>query len=96
MKLPTIDSLPLFFLRLLYDEPAAKRRKGQPFTRRFTSGLRLPGVYTPLRGTTRKKTDGPESRTPLRGAPPSRFSVFYSVARLREMAFLTASLFVNI
>ncbi|MFC1826705.1 hypothetical protein ACFLZQ_02090 [Thermodesulfobacteriota bacterium] len=96
MKLPTIDSLPLFFLRLLYDEPAAKRRKGQPFTRRFAAGLRLPGVYTPLKGTTRKKTDASESRTPLRGDPPHRFSVLYSVAWLREMAFLTTSLFVII
>jgi hypothetical protein len=37
-----------------------------------------------------KKTDASESRevyAPLRGAPPSRFLVFFFVAQLRKMAF---------
>jgi len=45
-------------------------------------GLRLPEVYTPLRGAARKERATSESRsiyTHLRGAPPSRLSVLCGV-----------------
>jgi hypothetical protein len=67
--------LPLCPLGCKENEP-----KGQPFT--WSRVASLPEVYTPLRGAARKERATSESRkvySPLRGTPPSRFSVLCGV-----------------